>query len=38
VIEVININKHKQTRDDVTYNIKVGIEIGVHSDVKQAAK
>jgi len=38
VIQVININKYKQTREDVTCNIKVEAEIDVHSDVKQAGK
>ena len=32
VIKVININKYKQNRDDVTYNIKVEKEIDAHSD------
>jgi len=36
--EVININKYKQNRDNITCNIKVEIEIHVHRDVKQAVK
>jgi len=35
---MININKYKQSRDDVTNNSKVEIEIDVHSDVKPAVK
>jgi len=31
VIKVININKHKQNRDDITCNVKVDIEMDVHS-------
>jgi len=34
----MNINKFKQTRDDVTCKIKVEIETDVHGDVKQAVK
>ena len=38
VIKVININKSKQNRDDVTCNIKSEKEKDVHGDVKQAVK
>ena len=31
VIKVININKYKESRDDVMCNIKVEPEIDVHS-------
>ena len=34
VIKLININKYKQTRDDMTCEIKVEVEIDVHGDVQ----
>jgi len=36
--KVININKYKETRDDVTCNIKTETEIDLHSDAKQVVK
>jgi len=34
----MNINKYKQNRDKVTGNMKVELEIDVHSDVQRAVK
>jgi len=35
VIKLININKYKQTRDEVNCNIQTEIDIDVHNDVKK---
>jgi len=38
VIKVININKYKQSRDNVTCNIKAETETDVHNDLQQEVK
>jgi len=38
VMKVINMNNYKQSRKDVMCNMKVEIEIDVHSVIEQAVK
>ena len=38
VMKVMNMNKYKQNRNDVMCNMKVEIQIDVHSFIEQAVR